>query len=133
VRHGVLFVDDATIVYTTGSNIVFFDTENRSQKFFSPLTHPQSYITAIACHGDKKLLLVAEKTPSRLPTLTLYELDGLNKKKSFSIPVDSKEEKTVFHQVINELGNYVIDFFKGGTSFLVPNEQSHIYAVLIFL
>jgi len=59
VANGIHFIEDNIIMYTCGHNIVFFDTNTKSQRFIPGIEGTQA-ITSINVNATKKILAVCE-------------------------------------------------------------------------
>ena len=79
----VAYIDENTILYVAGSQLVLFNTDNRSQKFLS-LGEGCGAVTCIALAPSRRLLAVAHAanppaTPG--PTIAVYDLHALKRRK----------------------------------------------------
>ena len=60
VRGNVWYLDEQTVLYPAGHNIVIFNTEQKTQKFIAG-TEKTEGITAMAVSPNKKYVAVAER------------------------------------------------------------------------
>eukprot|EP01031_Cornospumella_fuschlensis_P041418 gene41418-50536_t len=108
VKNCLSFVDDHSLAYVCGHQVVIANTEVREQAFI-PATntyqHQSLGITAIAACLGKKLLAVAEKVePNAI--VTFYDTKSLRKKKMLTAPeLGSKEIKAL---VFSEDGKFLL-------------------------
>jgi hypothetical protein len=79
VKNNLHFIDENTVCYPVGHNIVLYNTEDKSQKYISGVEGSLE-ITAMALTRNKKYLAVAERT-ERSPICIIYDLQTLKRKK----------------------------------------------------
>ena len=60
VKDNICYLDEQTVIYPSGHNIVIFNTEQKTQKFI-PGTENTEGITAMAVSPNHKYVAVAEK------------------------------------------------------------------------
>ena len=82
VKDNVLFVDETTVVYPAGNNIVIYHTEQRTQKFIQGSPDGGGF-TALALSPSRKYLAAAEKQDKG--QITVYDLHTLKRRKLLSI------------------------------------------------
>lgn len=85
-RDMVHFVDDKTLVFPAGSNVVVFDRERNSQRFI-PMSEKGEAITALAVSKDRRWLAVAER--STKPTVIIYDMNIYRKRKTLVLADDN--------------------------------------------
>jgi len=83
VANNLWYLDEQTIVYPSGSNCILYNIDQRTQKFI-PCTENGNGITAIAVSPNRRYVAIAEK--SEKPTITIYDLHSLRKRKVLSSP-----------------------------------------------
>ena len=80
VKESVLYgMDDKEVIYPAGHNIIFYNIEDKSQRYISGIEGTQG-ITALALSKSKRYLAVAEKH-EKAPIITIYDTITLKKKK----------------------------------------------------
>ena len=72
------YLDDATILYAAGHNIVTYNLETRQQQFIQASTDSEG-IVALAVTPSKRFLAVAER--AQKGTVTIYDLQTLKRRK----------------------------------------------------
>lgn len=70
VAESVLFYDDHEVIYPAGHNVIFYQTEEKVQRYIPGIEGTQG-ITALALSKSKDWLAVAEKH-ERTPIVTIY-------------------------------------------------------------
>ena len=68
VKGNLFFLDESTVVYPCGHNVVYFRTDDRSQRFIPGLEGSEG-ITALALSRDKKYLAVCERASKAVCTV----------------------------------------------------------------
>ncbi|CAG5118964.1 unnamed protein product, partial [Candidula unifasciata] len=81
VSGNVCFHDEQTIVYPAGSNCIIYNIDQKSQRFI-PSTDKSEGMTALAVSPNRRYVAIAEK--GEKPTVTIYDLHSLRKKKALS-------------------------------------------------
>lgn len=79
VRDGVHALDDATLLYAAGHNVVLLNTENRGQQLI-PGSPDSEGILALAVSPNHKYLAVAERGSER-GMVTVFDLRTLKRRK----------------------------------------------------
>jgi len=94
VKDNICYLDEQTVLYPAGHNVVIFNTEQKTQRFISG-TEKTEGITAIAVSPNKKYVAVAERAPEGEKALvTVFDLHTLKRRKvlqAASADVMSKE------------------------------------------
>ena len=94
VRGNVWYLDEQTVLYPAGHNIVIFNTEQKTQKFIAG-TEKTEGITAMAVSPNKKYVAVAERAAEGEKALvTIFDLHTQKRRKvlqAVSADVQSKE------------------------------------------
>lgn len=108
VKNCLTFVDDHSLAYVCGHQVVIANTELREQAFIlatNTYQHQSLGFTAIAACQSKKIIAVAEKVdPSAI--VTFYDAKTLRRKKVLANPdLGSKEVKCM---VFSEDGKYLL-------------------------
>ncbi|KAK9867435.1 hypothetical protein WJX84_001996 [Apatococcus fuscideae] len=89
VKDNVHYVDDVTIVYPAGHNIVIYWTDSKTQKFV-PGNLESEDITAITLSPNKRFLAMAERAEKGM--ITIFDLQTLKRRKVLvSVDTGSKE------------------------------------------
>ncbi len=82
VANNVWYLDEQTILYPSGANLVLFNVDLKQQKFI-PCTAGSEGMTALAVSPNKRYVAMAEKK-SEKPTITIFDLTTLKRKKTLS-------------------------------------------------
>ncbi|KAK6099155.1 hypothetical protein MT418_000606 [Batrachochytrium dendrobatidis] len=89
VNNNIAYLDEQTIVYPAGSNVILYNTENKSQRFIQAIDKSEG-MTAMAVGGIKRFLAIAER--GEKPTCTIYDLHSLRRRKTLTLSdMESKE------------------------------------------
>ncbi|KER20605.1 hypothetical protein T265_10886 [Opisthorchis viverrini] len=84
ISGSVVFQDEQTIVFPCGSNLVLYNTEQKTQKFIGGLDKSTG-MTAMAISPNRRYVALGEKTAEK-PVITIYDLQALRRKKIISSP-----------------------------------------------
>ncbi|KAJ3319152.1 Cilia- and flagella-associated protein 57 [Boothiomyces sp. JEL0866] len=85
----IAFVDEHTVMYPSGSNIILYNHESKSQRFIH-LTEKSDSITSIALSLNKKWLAIAEQ--GKKPIIVFHEINTMRKRKTINFPeMEAKE------------------------------------------
>ncbi|VDP24511.1 unnamed protein product [Schistosoma mattheei] len=84
ISGSVVFIDDQTIVYPCGSNLVLYNLEQKTQKFIPGLEKSEG-MTALAISPNRRYIALSEKTLDK-PVITIYDVHALRKKKTLHTP-----------------------------------------------
>ena len=79
VANSVCYLDERTVLYPSGANLVLCNADQKMQKFI-PLSPGSEGATALAVSPNKRYVAVAEKRSER-PTITIFDVTTLRKKK----------------------------------------------------
>lgn len=79
VSNSVCYMDEHTVLYPSGANLVLCNADQKMQKFI-PLTPGCEGATALAVSPNKRYVAVAEKKGER-PIITVFDVTTLRKKK----------------------------------------------------
>lgn len=90
VANNVWYLDEQSIIYPSGANLVLFNVDQKVQKFISGSAGSEG-MTALAVSPNKRYAAVAERR-SEKPTVTIYDLTTLRKRKILSSPDASSTE-----------------------------------------
>ncbi len=82
VANNVWYLDEQTILYPSGANLVLFNVDLKQQKFI-PCTAGSEGMTALAVSPNKRYVAMAEKKNEK-PTITIFDLTTLKRKKTLS-------------------------------------------------
>jgi|APGre2960657423_1045063.scaffolds.fasta_scaffold304981_1 hypothetical protein len=94
VNNNIIFIDDQTVCYPVGHNVVLYNLEEKTQRYISGIEGSDG-ITALAVTRNKKYLAVAEKT-SKYPICTIYDLTTPNlRRKKFITSNDIKSKEFI--------------------------------------
>ena len=81
VKDNICYLDEQTVLYPAGHNVVIFNTEQKTQRFISG-TEKTEGITALAVSPNKKYVAVAERAPEGEKALvTVFDLHTLKRRK----------------------------------------------------
>ena len=93
VKENVHYVDEQTVLYPAGSNIILYGIEQKTQRFI-PISERVEGITALALSANKKCLAMAEK--GEVPQIVIFDLTTFRRRKVISIPeMEAKARKNV--------------------------------------
>ena len=94
VKDNLCYLDEQTVLYPSGHNIVVFNTEQKTQKFI-PGTEGTEGITAMAVSPNRKYVAVAERAKEgEKAQVTIFDLHTLKRRKvlqAISADVASRE------------------------------------------
>ena len=86
VKDNICYLDEQTVLYPAGSNVVIFNTEQKTQKFI-PGTEKSEGITALAVSPNRKYVAVAERSSEgEKAQVTVYDLHTLKRRKVRQTP-----------------------------------------------
>lgn len=85
-RHLVQFINEHTVCYPAGSNIVIQDQLHDSYRFI-PLSERSESLTALAVSRDGHWLAVAERAANAKPSIIIYDLTSYRKRKTLAFPI----------------------------------------------
>ena len=81
VKDNICYLDEQTVIYPSGHNIVIFNTEQKTQKFI-PGTENTEGITAMAVSPNHKYVAVAERAKEgEKAQVTIFDLHTLKRRK----------------------------------------------------
>jgi hypothetical protein len=86
VRGNVAYYDEQMVVYPSGTSCVLYNMEQKSQKFIQASEKSRG-LTAMAVSPNRRYIAVAErgdKEKSEKPTVTVYDLHSLRRRKILS-------------------------------------------------
>ncbi|XP_055956153.1 cilia- and flagella-associated protein 57 [Patella vulgata] len=83
VNGTICYHDEQTIVYPAGSNCILYNIDQKTQRFI-PGTDKSDGMTCLAVSPNRRYVAIAEK--GEKPTITVYDLHSLRKKKVLSCP-----------------------------------------------
>ncbi|KAL4237175.1 Cilia- and flagella-associated protein 57 [Mactra antiquata] len=83
VSGNICYHDEQTIVYPSGANCILYNIDQKVQKFI-PGTDKSEGMTALAVSPNRRYVAIAEKLEK--PTITIYDLHSLRKRKVLSSP-----------------------------------------------
>ena len=90
VTNNVLYLDEQSIIYPTGANLVLFNIDQKVQRFI-PCSPGSEGMTALAVSPNKRYAAIAEKKSDR-PTITIFDLTTLRRRKVLSVAECSSQE-----------------------------------------
>jgi hypothetical protein len=100
VKQNIFYLDDQTVVYPCGHNVVIFNMDDKSQKYISGIEGSEG-ITAMALTPSKKFLAVCERAERAI--CCVYDMSTLKRKKILtSTDCSSKEFLSVNFAPTNE-------------------------------
>lgn len=82
VRQNLFFLNDNTVVYPAGHNVVVFNTEEKTQRYIAGIEGSVG-ISAQAVSPSKKYLAVCERS-EKAPVCQVYSLETLKKLKTIT-------------------------------------------------
>ena len=81
VKDNICYLEEQTVIYPSGHNIVIFNTEQKTQKFI-PGTENTEGITAMAVSPNRKYVAVAERAKEgEKAQVTIFDLHTLKRRK----------------------------------------------------
>ena len=81
VKDNICYLDEQTVLYPAGHNVVIFNTEQKTQKFI-PGTDNTEGITAMAVSPNHKYVAVAERAKEgEKAQVTVFDLHTLKRRK----------------------------------------------------
>lgn len=83
VANNVWYLDEQSIIYPSGANLVIFNVDQKVQKFISGSAGVEG-MTALAVSPNKRYAAIAEKKADK-PIVTIYDLTTLRKRKVLSV------------------------------------------------
>ncbi|KAL8584312.1 hypothetical protein ACOMHN_014731 [Nucella lapillus] len=81
ISGNICYHDEQTIVYPAGANCILYNIDQKSQRFI-PGSEKSDGMTVIAVSPNRRYVAIAEK--GERPTITIYDLHSLRKKKVLS-------------------------------------------------
>ncbi|XP_071508423.1 cilia- and flagella-associated protein 57-like [Diadema antillarum] len=82
VSGNISYVDEQTVVYPCGSNIILYNIDQKTQRFI-PGSDKSSGFTATCVSPNRRYIAVAEKGAEKA-MITIYDLHSLRKRKALS-------------------------------------------------
>jgi WD40 repeat protein len=83
VNANLQFVEEQTLIYPSGNNVVLYNHETKQQKFILPLEKSEG-ISTLNISSNKKWLALAEK--GKKPQVLVYEIQTNRRRKILSVP-----------------------------------------------
>ena len=90
VASNVWYLDEQSIIYPSGANLVIFNVDQKAQKFI-PTSAGGEGMTALAVSPNKRYVAVAERKPER-PTITVFDLTTLRRRKVLTCADSTSQE-----------------------------------------
>ncbi len=90
VATNVWYLDEQSIIYPVGANLVIFNIDQKAQKFI-PGSAGSEGMTALAVSPNKRYAAIAEKR-SEKPTIAIFDLTTLRRRKVLSVSESSSQE-----------------------------------------
>eukprot|EP00033_Pygsuia_biforma_P003159 GCRY01003467.1.p1 GENE.GCRY01003467.1~~GCRY01003467.1.p1 ORF type:complete len:1179 (+),score=364.32 GCRY01003467.1:161-3697(+) len=81
VSHCLSYLDEQTLVYPAGHNVILYNTEQKTQKFI-PGTEKSEGVTCLCISPNKRYVAIAERDERAL--ITIYDLHSLRRRKVLS-------------------------------------------------
>ncbi|XP_019854181.1 PREDICTED: cilia- and flagella-associated protein 57 [Amphimedon queenslandica] len=85
VSQNASYVDEQTIIYPAGRNLILFNTDQKIQRFLPFNLEGGEGASAMAVSSNRRYAAVAEKHPDR-PTVTVFDLHSMRKRKVLTCP-----------------------------------------------
>ncbi|KAI8915085.1 quinon protein alcohol dehydrogenase-like superfamily, partial [Entophlyctis helioformis] len=89
IPDNIFYVEENTILYPAGSNIIIANVEQKSQRFI-PISEPGDGISAVSVSADRHVFAVAEK--SHRPSIHIYDLHNYRKRRQL-LPIEGTHAK----------------------------------------
>jgi cilia- and flagella-associated protein 57 len=83
VSNCIAYLDEQTIVYPSGANLVIYNIDQKLQKFI-PNSEKSISLTTMCVSQNKRYTALAEKT-SEKPIISIYDMHTLRKRKLLTI------------------------------------------------
>lgn len=90
VANNVWYLDEQSIIYPSGANLVIFNIDQKVQKFI-PCSVGSEGMTALAVSPNKRYAAIAEKKRER-PTIAIFDLTTLRRRKVLSFAEGTSQE-----------------------------------------
>jgi cilia- and flagella-associated protein 57 len=100
VKNNIFYLNDNTVLYPVGHNVVIYNTEDKNQKYIPGIEGSEG-ISALAVSQSKKFLAVAERT-DKTAVCVVYSLDTLKRKIISSEDVKQRELVSIAFSPSNE-------------------------------
>ena len=91
VNNNIFFLNDSTVLYPAGHNIVIYNMDDKQQTRYIPGIEGSEGITALALNRNKTHLAVAEKT-HKTPICSVYNLETMRRKIIVSNEITKQRE-----------------------------------------
>ena len=82
VSNNVVYLDEQSLIYPAGTNLIIYNIDQRTQKFL-PFGSGGEGATAMAVSPNKRYAAIAEKRQDK-PTITVFDLHTMRKRKTLS-------------------------------------------------
>lgn len=79
VKQNVNYLDEQTIIYPAGTNLVLLNIDQKTQKFLS-LSPGGGGSTAMCVSPNRRYVAIAERQPEK-PTITIFDVHTMRKRK----------------------------------------------------
>ena len=90
VANNVWYLDEQSILYPSGANLVIFNVDQKVQKFISSSPGSEG-MTAMSVSPNKRYAAIAEKKAEK-PTITVYDLTTQRRRKVLNIMECTSQE-----------------------------------------
>ncbi len=90
VATNVWYLDEHSIIYPAGANLVIFNIDQKVQRFI-PCSAGSEGMTALAVSSNKRYAAIAEKKAEK-PTIAVFDLTTLRRRKVLSLTEGSSQE-----------------------------------------
>lgn len=85
VSQNASYVDEQTILYPAGRNLILFNTDQKVQRFLPFYQEGGEGASAMALSSNRRYAAVAEKHPEK-PSVTVFDLHSMRKRKVLTCP-----------------------------------------------
>jgi hypothetical protein len=100
IRGGAQYLDDSTVLYPIGSNIVLHNPETRHQRFI-PLSEKSEQIVVVVLSPSKKYLAVSERSAGK-PSIVVYDVTTLRRRRVLHTQGDFEAKVRPFSEEIEK-------------------------------
>ena len=90
VKQNVSYLDEQTIIYPAGTNLVLFNIDQKTQKFLS-FSQGGEGGSAMTVSPNRRYVAIAEKQQEK-PTITVFDLQTMRKRKVLTCPEANANE-----------------------------------------
>ena len=90
VKQNASYIDEQTIIYPAGTNLVLFNIDQKTQRFL-PFSQGGDGASAMAISPNRRYAAIAERHPDK-PSVTVFDLQTMRKRKVLTCPEANTNE-----------------------------------------